>query len=950
MPLRAACYMRVDKSFFLFSLIFFLVAAYFLSCDSRHNHDVLECLPDDLKAHLTCSDDSTLAYYSREAGFDFMSKQYFILRETIADIPPKDIDHLVPRTVHYLAQLAIIMESEFQEVSFAREIQYFSKLDPEEIFNSVILRRRMRDLYKDDSISPSDKIELISEYIEVFERTGYTGMLAMAKNKLAELYGDIGDEEMQFVLLKEASREFEKHKWNRMRCQTLGTLGSIYRSMGDVDSMIICYEKALDIANRSRLPNQTARILTFYAGYYRKAGRYALAHRLYSEAEEVCREYKGGAHLLRFVLESMDFYADLGCWEIVERLNGRLKILLRLYSWDNHESKLKDLYTFRMNLFNARMLMAEGNVIEAEKIMTDIEGSARKMRSDFRGEYVRLMLPWARGLYENGRYEDAEPIINKGIHNARQNHLLTHEVQFYLLLAQSQLELGNLEKADSTLLQFDKLAAGCTGDLKLECINSCAARGRLELLRGNRKDAVSAAENGLDRLAGYAAGMDGSVHTYLAIGKCEDLRMLMHDLVSDNPTAGYGAELLWKDLYRLLGTGNNGIDSAEKRARILLAGSNNTRPGALIEYLHERGIQAIDCIVSANAVHTLYLVRDHEISRWTVSKRGIRSEFLDSTTEIIQKLVYETRNMLMPRSNEGSDEIQPELTDNLQTLAEILLPPEALERTGRKPDRLFLFTAEGFLSSIPFDALDIGKEKDYVPLILHADVALLRNVDCSPMKRNDNPGLILAHSGRLLQDDSAFLPELSGTITEAEAVAAHNPDAIFLKNESATKDNLMRSWETASFLYFATHIMTDPEVPYMVHIPLTPPQKQNFIEDTFLDITDIRSANLSGCGLVVLSGCSSGVPYTKSHFLAPSLCDAFLDSGAHVVFHTLLDIPDEAATYFMLSSISLSKGIHTSSAKFLCQNKRNTIRDSSTGLNDSFFWAACSVSLGSLYN
>ena len=57
-------------------------------------------------------------------------------------------------------------------------------------------------------------------------------------------------------------------------------------------------------------------------------------------------------------------------------------------------------------------------------------------------------------------------------------------------------------------------------------------------------------------------------------------------------------------------------------------------------------------------------------------------------------------------------------------------------------------------------------------------------------------------------------------------------------------------------------------------------------ESNYLDIEDIRSADLSRCRLVVLSSCGSGVGYMTGRISIPSLAEGFVQAGASAVVHT----------------------------------------------------------------
>lgn len=155
----------------------------------------------------------------------------------------------------------------------------------------------------------------------------------------------------------------------------------------------------------------------------------------------------------------------------------------------------------------------------------------------------------------------------------------------------------------------------------------------------------------------------------------------------------------------------------------------------------------------------------------------------------------------------------------------------------------------------------------------------------------------------------------------------------------------MRHWEDVSYVYIATHIIRDPQVPYLVHIPLAFPGGDAGPEAAYLDITDIRSADLTGCEIVVLSGCGSGAPYIESHVVGPSLADAFLDAGAGAVVQTFWNIRDEDARDFMSEYVRVWNDPQSSKVHSLCEIKRRRL-EGEHGIRHPSHWAAYSIKLG----
>jgi len=103
----------------------------------------------------------------------------------------------------------------------------------------------------------------------------------------------------------------------------------------------------------------------------------------------------------------------------------------------------------------------------------------------------------------------------------------------------------------------------------------------------------------------------------------------------------------------------------------------------------------------------------------------------------------------------------------------------------------------------------------------------------------------------------------------------------------------------------------------------------------------LRKADLSGCALVVLSGCSSGAPYSDLERWGPSLGDAFLDAGAHAVIQTFWPVEDLQSRRAM-SRWAEAWAAGGTPVQALCDIRRARLeRGGAAG--DPHFWAAYAI-------
>lgn len=209
--------------------------------------------------------------------------------------------------------------------------------------------------------------------------------------------------------------------------------------------------------------------------------------------------------------------------------------------------------------------------------------------------------------------------------------------------------------------------------------------------------------------------------------------------------------------------------------------------------------------------------------------------------------------------------------------------------------------------------------------------------------------VVNSQPGAQLRNRYSFGPELRYVQEEGRAIAAMHEDAIIIQGLEVTKREIKKRWEHVSHLYFATHIIRDPEIPYLVLIPLSVPDGDTSPESGFLDFTDIRSADFSGCEVVVLSGCSSGAPSVFTRYIGPSLGDAFLDAGAAVVIATFWDVKDEEARKLMTLYAREPGTTDRAHIRSLCNARRKLLEEEPES-SISFDWASYAIHVGRLPN
>ncbi|NIM20058.1 MAG: CHAT domain-containing protein [Candidatus Latescibacteria bacterium] len=923
------------------------------ACSNRSDElpEFLSSLPPELARHLIASDDSTLVRFGREAGFDLLVYAIWDLEQYGATVDLNTYKRCASQLMNCQRRIALILHSEYHFGMSLEHQEFMEGLSPERRVTLTKLRRELISIFADTSLTISDKIEKAQRYKRELETHDDVFWLPMSLNLLANLYSNIGDEEAEWRYRRAAYEGFKALGPNPMTCQLLGVFGAHYESVGKIDSMVICYDEALEIAQQIRAPHQVGRIKTFYAAHYGRLGRLSLAHDLYTQAMDLCREYKGRYIEIRFVVDAMRFYARLGCWQIVERLLRRLHVLQHKY--EEELDGIATVYLLRGDLLEARMLMARGDVLGAEAIMNRIRDPIEVL--PYRTEQPSLLYYWAVGLVDNGHAVRALEIIEKGYQRSVGARLPRMTARFALLRARAELQAGRLGDASASIGQFDELSHGNEQVLRRELVWRDALLGRVALESGNTDSAWRTLEEGMERLRMTLSHMDASAHSYLWLGACEVLRQLMQDLTAGDPHLGYGAELYWRDFYRWIGNNaDNGPGPASVGDGAKLGGRGRLVPSgaSLAERFRLRASATTARVMELNAVHSVYVVRHDSLWCWTNSQGTIRRDVIGASVEEVREHISGAWSLLSTDPGDETDHVPAQLVDDLRRLARWLLPHEVRD-TGHGAPRLFLVSSDGFLNRVPFETFDVGERDEYIPLLANWDVAYLRHAEAvsgfeDRSELQTSAGIILVGTKPSRELQRRYpLPRLKEAAAEGWAVAGLYPGATLFEGKHATKANLESTWQNAEIIYLAVHTLRDPQVPYLMLIPVAQPDAHQGPDANYLDIADIRAADMSRCRVVFMSGCSTGAPYTDSVAEGPSLGDAFLDAGASAVVQTFWDVRDDTAREQMTQFLQRWRNRGALPIQALNDSRREMLYGS-RHVRHPFIWAAYAIAIGGL--
>jgi CHAT domain-containing protein len=323
-------------------------------------------------------------------------------------------------------------------------------------------------------------------------------------------------------------------------------------------------------------------------------------------------------------------------------------------------------------------------------------------------------------------------------------------------------------------------------------------------------------------------------------------------------------------------------------------------------------------------------VREATTVRTVASSAGFATDEIAIAAAELSSWVQQASHFAAsPSASEAAD-----WSGAARTLAELLLPVTVSNA------RLLLTTANGCLARLQFETLN-RSDSDYVPLIQQMDVATLRFWNPEPLTRGDSCLVVVEPTfAASLRRRHADLEEpIPLSRAEADHARRQLSGSILLTGSSATKQQVVPRWERARVLYFAGHMLQDPELRYLTFIPMgQPPVGQE--DDSYLEVADVRNADLSHCELVVLSSCASGAPYASGDVVAPSMAEVFLDAGARAAVSTAWPVRDEAAARLMTQFIQYyAQSGEADPIRSLCDAQRTLAVET----RDPSIWANYSI-------
>lgn len=766
--------------------------------------------------------------------------------------------------------------------------------------------------------------------------------------RLSHLEYETGEGAAQYRALERSISTDSRFGDHRITCQALGVLGNLRAEQGDIEGMHEAWDRGLVLAVRHHLPEQTGRLTTFLAGYYRSTGRLSLYKRLLREASDACQEFGGSPSEIRFLERLLEFNSALECWDIVETDLRRGQLLLDRYIEWYGEGVNSRVHAATHEGFHARASMAAGRVDEADHLFAAAESEYAEVGADQRAAEIRAHR--ARGLIEAERATEALVVLERGLDNpgSRQSEMLALAAGAHAMLAEwDRCE----QKLDSFATARNEGPEVPLGTLTLYD----TLRIQLARASGDTPAAIEAVQAACDSLATRLQSMDATPEGLLALRGARILYDELHDIVNPLPALAYRFELLWRRMPGLAGqpmplsTQPSLGSPLTACSRVVISALRGARDSGDFELVAEGDLD------SSGPMELVYCVGPDSLRRWS----RVGNQLAHTVQPIPHRdfAAFVKRILLAFDRVPGENEKMTEsLREDLHELAHLLLPPQLLgsgdhiRPDGTRPRELHVIAAGG-LDGLPFAALNLS-DSGYSPLIERFDPVYLKpgmSAAAVPAREQGAP-LIVA--------DPLPAPGFTGWrtglhrlpygIAEARALHGWKPESILLEREAATKRAVLAAWENAPFIYIASHVVQDPTAPYLSYIPLTPPEVETTTavrrEDGSLDAVDLRSVQFNAQPLVILSACSSGAPYRAYGTHSPGLGDAFLEAGASIVIQNCWSVQDEAAAALMQMAMPAWAVDGIDPATALNEARRRMAREGA--FTHPYFWGSAVVLTG----
>lgn len=790
---------------------------------------------------------------------------YLNLQWAAGRLGPAEFAQHRARLEHAMLRVASALESAYHFGTPAWYVRRNMRRPPDEDYRVYWNMQRINRTLDTPGLSAAARLDTLDRVTADYRALGDSAGVESAQVQAAQLELELGRAERFRERLEHAYELTQLLGEHYLACQILGQLGSWHLQAGRREAGRACYARGVEIARRHSFPDQIARLMLFDARRALEEGHLALAANRVLEAQGLVEEFGGGLGRVRLTLHQARLFADLDCWDLVDRTLRRMPVLLR-ESGAQFAPPESVKTAFDLDLLRARAAFARGDADEGGR---RLEHWVAAMPSWIRRvSLAQAFDVWSQGELRAGRWPECARLCARGLAHCDSAHVAEYAIPLALRLGRCLEAQGRLADARRVAGQAAGRIARGDGPEADDWSRALAVlEARLDLRAGDRR-------RGLARLAAAMADVrrrGGDTALDDASGACArtglSARDAAHELGGLTPAEGYAFELAWRS-------------RARRGAAAWPAGFEFRPPGR-----------------PTAGLHLVYHFLPDRLLRWSASRDGVVLDTLAVDPGTCLADVRRATELLRREPVARGQHLGPESARVLRRLATLLLPAELA--SGRSRPASLAVSPDGPLLALPFEALCVPAAAGLAPLALAVDVEYDAGWSAAPAPARgrsvvvSNPELPAG-----FQRLYAGSVPLQGSAAESECARRRWPDALLLSGRDATRANVLRAARGASHVYIAAHHVRDPGAPFLGFIPLAP-EPGPWAGDAMIESADVRALDMAGCRLAVLASCASGAPYGEGEHPGPSLGDAFLDAGARAVVRSFWDVGDEETREFM---------------------------------------------------
>jgi len=874
-------------------------------------------LDHEFAAHLVADDDSAFASYGARRGWSTVYHVVWLFSEARHTNSLADLERVQRVLAPYGIKLARMIDSAYGLRALAREIETAYTAPSSIEFARIQRAYRIWRLRTDRSQSPQ-AVEQELNAILAGCAPGEDGLRSRALSALADLKMRTG-ETFQHLRFRRAAVLEGARIGDTSWLQDLGMLGDLQEQRGETDSARVLWQQGLEYSRRHRMDYQAARFSIFLGNHFASAGRWGIASDYVDDAREIARSLDDPGQRQWLLLETLEFSYRMGSTVAMRR---QLRVAdTELNRARERRFSLAPGLEARISELHALTSATSGDPGDAELWFKHAEryylaSGARDPR------YPGMLVRRARILRDTDRPKEALRIARRALEYADRESISECVAEATLAIADASIALGRGRDAAEALARFDRSAVP-PGDPKW--LEYDVLRVRLLAPAGDRPAMTTVLRTGLARIETTMVRAQ-SDEARLELARHGELHEIVHERLDRDPRLGYEFEMAWR----------RASTTRALPARSLLT------PWASIAVDPKVALQALPGSASPDdsTLQVVYFWGDRVV-RWTRSRRGItRAEITTRPDELEQRM--ESVRASLAVSHHLSRSQRARVSAELHELAVKVLPREMLESPASARFRTLEILPDGALGRLPFGALNVMSE-GYRPLLASVDVVYARGEPAHPARKVKDAGLVIVDPelSPALRRRHGGLPRLPSTHAEADLLRTFDPRVSVLVGNTATRSALLAGWERHSWLYFAGHVLTSSDSPWLSFIPLAADPTLPGIEKEYCESADIMGADLSGCELVVLSGCATGVT-DEPGVGGMGLAHSFLDAGARAVVWTFWSVNDAQVPAITESFIRGWQGEREAPDRALCRAQREYAgRDSA--LVTASTWAAWAI-------